>query len=253
MKKKFCFFVLFLLSVSLAAIHLYGAEPISVCQVEYARDGLKVDADTAPLGTLLRAIQEKTGIEFVVAGEQLKGTVSMQLGPLPVEEVVKRVLSNFNYSFVLSADNRLMKVIVIGTTGLSGSPNTAGVGHTTVESAERQGGVRGVREMPKPSAEGDGQKLPEGMVVFSGEKKDSGSSSGNESRADPTAAAPMVIQPATEKMVVQPGAGGAVAQPAGETKMVVAPPTQPMVIQLPSGETISVKEPKKDLPLNPSK
>jgi hypothetical protein len=250
--KRFSWFIIPFLIESLAfSLTLRASDAVSTCQVEFSNDRLTVNADHTPLGVLLKAIQEKTGIEFVVADEQSKGIITAQLGPLPVEEVVRRVLSGINHSFLLNAENRLMKVIIIGSsTGAGSSPRAAGVSHTTVDAGGRQDGIS---EIPKPSTGGAGAGLPEGMVVYSGEKKGSGSSSGNENKAAPPAAAPMVIQPATEKMVVQPSSGGMAVQPAGETKMVVTPPTEPMVIQLPNGESLSVKEPKKTLSTKPAK
>jgi len=93
------------------------------CQVDYIKNKLTVSADNVTLGQLLAAIREKTGIEFVIIGqEQSEIPISIEFGPLPVAEGLRRILSHSNHAFIFGTNNKLIKVVILNYTKLDGDP-----------------------------------------------------------------------------------------------------------------------------------
>ena len=118
MKKDGSILILFLVIVLFTVpSSLNALEPKSNFQVEYVKNRLMINAHNIAFGSLLETIRRKTGIEFVIGPEQSERLISIQLEDLPLSEGLKRIFSNFNYAFLFGADNKLVKVIVLGYAG----------------------------------------------------------------------------------------------------------------------------------------
>jgi hypothetical protein len=101
------------------------------CQVGYIKDKLTVNVDNVTLGHLLAVIREKTGIEFVIDQGRSETPISIELGPLPVVEGVKRILSHSNHALLFGTNNKLIKVIILSYSKLDSSPQPRGVAETS--------------------------------------------------------------------------------------------------------------------------
>ena len=96
-------------------------------QVKYLNKKLTINVNNIALGALLAKIREKTGIKFVLGQGLSEVPISIQLGPLPVVEGLKRILSHSNYAFILGADQKLVKVIILNYAKLDNTPHSSEV------------------------------------------------------------------------------------------------------------------------------
>ena len=106
---------------------LHASPSKTMYQVKYLNDRLAINVDKIPLGALLEKIREKTGIEFVLVQGLSEVPISIQLGPLPVVEGLKRILSHSNYAFILGANQKLIKVIILDYAKLDNTPHSSEV------------------------------------------------------------------------------------------------------------------------------
>jgi hypothetical protein len=108
--------LMFLFLVATFPVHLplQASEPNPPYQVEYVKDSLTINAENIALGSLLRIIREKTGIEFVLGREESERLISIRLGPLPLAECLRRILNHFNHTFLFGPNNKLIKVVILG-------------------------------------------------------------------------------------------------------------------------------------------
>ena len=122
MKKDGSILILFLVIVLfIVPSSLNALEPKSYCQVEYVENRLMINVQNIAIGSLLETISRKTGIKFVIGPEESERLISIQLEALPLAEGLKRIFSNFNHAFLFGADNKLVKVIVLGYAGADSS------------------------------------------------------------------------------------------------------------------------------------
>lgn len=96
-------------------------------QVKYLNNRLTINVNNIALGALLAKIREKTGIKFVLGQGLSEVPISIQLGPLPVVEGLKRILSHSNYAFILGANQKLIKVIILDYAKLDNTPRSSEV------------------------------------------------------------------------------------------------------------------------------
>jgi hypothetical protein len=218
---------------------LLASETNTGCSVEYVDGRLTVEADKVSLGLLLAQIREKTGVEFVLSGEQSEKTVSVRLGPLPLAEGLEKMLSHFNHALLLGPSNEPVKVFILGyaTAGrpseYQGGTGALG-GHTPISPS-----VAKTEEMkPAPA-------LPPGPADIN---QTSGKSTPPEPLTEKVDTKPphteeMPITPSSEIMVIHPATGGEmVVTPSSETMVIRPAPADQMVITPPTPETNSLIE-----------
>jgi hypothetical protein len=160
------------------------------CQVDYINKRLTVKVDNVALGTVLAAIREKTGIEFVLSQEISEVPISIQLGPLAVVEGLKRILSHSNHAFIFGTNNKLIKVVILNYSTLNSSPRT-------LEGAETPSAQRVISPFPaeiqdtKPTAK-DGRIVPSSSEIMN---------------INQPIAKDMIPTPSSEKMVTKLSSG----------------------------------------------
>jgi hypothetical protein len=226
MNKKLWFLFFSLIGMFVVQPCLRGSELNQSNQVEYLNDRLTVNVDKVTLGSLLKAIRQKTGIEFEVGQEQSQELVSLQFTSLPLEEGLKRVLNRFNAVMLLNSESRVTKVIILAGTGDGSSPKRPGVGHSIAA------GSTGSQTSP-----GSTPLQPTGVAPTTGAEISAPRPFQSNIPKAPSEAP--AIQPPSAQMVVQPPAATMDVRPTTE-RMTVMPPTQTMTIQLPNGETKTV-------------
>ena len=79
----------------------------------YVKGQLTIRVENMPLGALLEGIRDKTGVEIEAGQEMPNPNISIDLGPLPLVEILQRIFThlNFSFTFILDAENRLQKVM----------------------------------------------------------------------------------------------------------------------------------------------
>jgi hypothetical protein len=202
----------------------------SSCQVEYIRDRLTIKVDNAALGAVLAAIREKTGIEFVLSQELSEVPISIQLGPLPVVEGLKRILSHSNHAFIFGTNNKLVKIVILNYTKLDSSPRPREVTETpsvprgiTPSSAETK--------VIKPATK-------EGSAITSGEDMTS-QPSPETTVIEPSSAEGMIVTPSTLAMVIHPPPIDMIITPSSETMVVKPASAEGMVVVTPPTRTMA--------------
>jgi len=92
------------------------------CEVEYINERLTVNVDNVALGSVLAAIREKTGVEFVLSQEESERLISIRFESFPLVEGLRRILNPFNFALLLDPGNKPMKVVILGYAKLDSSP-----------------------------------------------------------------------------------------------------------------------------------
>jgi hypothetical protein len=119
--------LLFLLAMFAVQSPLQASPSKTIYQVKYLNKKLTINVNNIALGALLAKIRGKTGIEFVVGKELSEIPISIQFGPLPVVEALKRILRRSNYAFILGANQKLIKVIILDYAKLDNTPHSSEV------------------------------------------------------------------------------------------------------------------------------
>jgi len=202
-----------------------ASEPMTIYLVEYIDDRLTVNVDNRALGSLLAAIQEKTGIEFVLSQEQSERLISIRFGSLPLVEGLTRVLSQFNHALLLGPSNKPVKVFVLSDDMSNSSARLS-------EGTEFSG-FPWMISPPSVKTEDIKPAANEGGGLTS-------SSGGMDIHQ--SAGEGMVPTSSLEGMVTKPFAlGEMVVTPSAET-MVVGPASEKMIVTPPSAEIASMVE-----------
>ena len=192
-------------------------------QVEYIHERLTVDVDNVALGSVLAAIREKTGIEYVLNREHSEGLISVRFESLPLAEGLKRILSHFNHVLLFGPDNKRIKVIILGYAESNNSLRPHGVAETTGVQRVVSPSSAEAKDMLVTSSSGGmniHQFAGEGMVPIHSLEK---------TLIQNASAEDMFVTPPTETMVVTPAS----------VEMIVMPPSVEMVIVPPSPEAMA--------------
>jgi hypothetical protein len=120
----------------------------TVAPVVTYRDGLlTVQALNSNLGSVVKAIRSKTGIEFEGA-ENISETVAISLGPAPAGDVLSAIFSGSKYDFVAL-----------------GRPDSPSIVQRVILTVRNNPGAPGQQAQPQPRAvpqgEGDDEEAPE--------------------------------------------------------------------------------------------
>jgi len=204
--------LLILLVTFSAQQRLHALGPKGNFQIEYVKDSLTINVENISLGSILKIIREKTGIEFVVDLEQSEKLISIRLGPLPLAEAVNRILSHFNYAFFFGSENKLMKVVILGYASSDSSPRPREVT-----------GAPGAQRVISPSSAETKDIKPATDLG-----RDFTSSSAIMDIKTPTGEG-MIPAPSLEKMVIKPAS----------VEMIVMPPAVEMVVMSPTDEAMA--------------
>ena len=207
--------------------YLHGSELSPSTQVDYFDGKLTVDVERMSLGSLLKTIQQKTGIEFSVDQEQYQEPVSLKFDSLSLEDGLKRILNKFNAVMLLDSDSRVTKVIILGGRGQANLTGPTGVGHSIAT------GPAGSQAFPQNTP-----SLPAG--AGSGAAAETNMSRSSQNEIPKPFKEPLAVQPSSVQMLPQPPAATMVVQPPTEKQMPVMPPTSTMTIQLPNGQTKTI-------------
>lgn len=88
-------------------------------RLEYLNNKLSVNAEKAPLGSLLAKIQDKTGIIFLLNKEEADRIISVGFQALPIDKAIQRILNNLNHAVIFGPDYNIQKVIIVGKSKMS--------------------------------------------------------------------------------------------------------------------------------------
>jgi hypothetical protein len=110
-------FLLFISCLFLPAPSIW-AENVTI------RDGrMSVDLKEAPLLDIAKDIENQAGISFRGDESLLEETVSVSFKDLPLEEGIRRILANLNYSFMFDKQGKIATVMIMSQgSGSSVSP-----------------------------------------------------------------------------------------------------------------------------------
>jgi hypothetical protein len=194
-----------------------ASEPKTSRQVEYINERLTINVDNRALGSVLAAIQEKTGIEFVLTQEQSEIPISIRVESLPLTEGLGRILSQFNHALLLGPCNKPVKVVILGdampnrSARLSEGTVSPGVQRVISASSAEAKDIQPIRkeEMVLTSSSGGmdiHQSAGEGMIS---------THSLEAMVTKPISLEEMIVTPSTETMVVGPSS----------VEMIVTPPS----------------------------
>jgi hypothetical protein len=194
-------------------------------QVEYINDRLMIDVDKVGLGRVLEAIREKTGVEFVLSQGLSEVPISIQLGPLPVVESLERILCHSNHAFILGADQRLVKVVILDYSKSDSSPRPREVAETPSVRRGMSPSLAETKDITQPTPEDSGVRSGGGVIS---------SPSAEMMARERSAGEEMVVTPPTENMAIHPASMDMVVTPSLET-MVVKPASVEMIVTPPTG------------------
>jgi hypothetical protein len=104
--------IVVILSLLVFEIPVFGAP--KDWQMEFFGDELAADIQIVPLGKILDEINRNTGIAFFLNENQSDKAIFVQFGFLPLEIALARILAKLNHAIVFGADEKILKVTVIG-------------------------------------------------------------------------------------------------------------------------------------------
>jgi hypothetical protein len=79
------------------------------------KDGrMSVSAKDAPLESLCKDIESKSGVRFRIQDSLLEDKLSVEIKDLPLLKCLKRLLARVNYMFCFDNRNRLSEVLIVG-------------------------------------------------------------------------------------------------------------------------------------------
>ena len=221
------FVTMFLLQPS-----LYALEPSKPgFKVEYIEDNLTINIKDVALGSLLGVLREKTGIEFTVGSEFSQKLVSFELGPLPLDVSLRRILSHFNHVLLSDHNNRINKVFILGYGSSENTSQQREVIQTQI-----------VPRMPPPPSPETISIRPSPANRFSSENQIGRHPSPDATTVKPATGGGMVVSPySPEAMVVKPSAEEGVMLTPSPDKMVISTSTDTIMVITPSLGTMSIK------------
>lgn len=124
-----------------------GAESVTI-----QNGRMSVDVKEAPLVGIAKDIENQAGISFKGDESLLEEKVSVSFKDLPLEEGIKRILANMNYSLMFDNRGQVSEVMIMSEGSGSGAPQpqvkSAPVRAGTPSPAERRSVVR----RPRPSS-----------------------------------------------------------------------------------------------------
>ncbi len=84
----------------------FASEQNNLCRVEFSNNRLSVYAENVSLHTVLKRIQERTGLEFVLAQDLAQKIISVRIEPLPLKEALEKPLEQFSYIFAFESKGK---------------------------------------------------------------------------------------------------------------------------------------------------
>jgi len=135
---KYTCFVAIVLLVFLGRIGLCSMDSADSPEVAVAGDRISVRAMGVPLGELLEAIEQETGIQFEVDEGILEEKIFVDLADLPLLEGIKRILFTLNNAIVYGPSGKILRVVLIGEGKASGMISTRKKGDDTSIIAQKQ-------------------------------------------------------------------------------------------------------------------
>ncbi len=220
----FIFITIFFISTSTKASGIEAG-----FQIDYKKDDLTINVKYVALGSLLNILREKTGIEFSGITEFAQIPISLNIGPLPLIEGLRRVLNHFNHAILVDSNNKPIKVIILGYTGPDSLPISRDIPgvqseQTSIPSPRREGiGIRqSIRETRRP---GSFRPLLSSEVIPFKKGKDVAKESpsletmvikpsGGEGMSVEHSSVPMMVTPSKDSgMVITPATGGMIIRP----------------------------------------
>ncbi len=79
-------------------------------KLELVNNKLSISAQEIPLGSLLKEIGDKTGIQFIVGEEESVKTFSGNFRSLTIEEAIDRVFEKIDHVIFYSSDDKILMV-----------------------------------------------------------------------------------------------------------------------------------------------
>ncbi len=197
-------------------------------QIDYKKDDLTINVKDVALGSLLNILREKTGIEFSGISEFAQVPVSLNIGPIPLIEGLRRVLNHFNHAILVDSNNKPIKVVILGYAGPENLPISRDIPgvqseQTSIPSSRREGmGIRqSIRETRRPTSF---RPLPSSEVIPFKKEKDMAK--------EPPSLETMVIKPsAGEGMSVKHSSAPMMVTPSKDSGMVITPATGGMIVR----------------------
>lgn len=115
----------FLAICFLAAVAAFGTPSLwaagGSCDVAFDGNALSVVAKNEPLGHVLEAVKNKTGIEFVVPGGVGAIPVNFDFNGVALAKALKTLLKDVDHTVIAGANNRILKVMVVDKGGKTGN------------------------------------------------------------------------------------------------------------------------------------
>lgn len=105
--------VLVMVVFMLSKIPAFGAT--EDWKLEFSNNEVAADIQDAPLIEILEEIQEKEGIEFLLDKGEFDRAITVKFGFLPLEEAIARIVGVLNHAIMFGADDKILKVTIIGT------------------------------------------------------------------------------------------------------------------------------------------
>ena len=85
------------------------------CQIEISNNEWAADIENATLDEVLEKIHKRAGIEFSLVKGHFDRAITVKFTSLPIERALARILSKLSYAVLYGADNRILRVMIIGT------------------------------------------------------------------------------------------------------------------------------------------
>jgi hypothetical protein len=82
-------------------------------QISFSDNRLSVHIENSSLFDVLEKMQDETGLIFAVAEDAGYQNVTVQFNSLPIENALKIILYDFNYSFVYDTDGKIQNVTIL--------------------------------------------------------------------------------------------------------------------------------------------
>lgn len=99
----------------LSALGLFSFTPTQAADLVAVKDGLlSVDLKDASLLEVARDIEKQSGVWFRGDETLFQEKISVTFSDLPLEEGLKRILTNLNYSLMFDTGNKVAGVMVMG-------------------------------------------------------------------------------------------------------------------------------------------
>ena len=223
--------------VVLSGIGLASNGSVASPNVAIVGDRISVQAMGVPLGELLEAIEQETGIQFEVDEGILEEKIFVDLADLPLSEGIKKIIPSLNHAIVYGPSGKIRRVVLIGQGKPSGMISTGKKGADS--------SIISDRSSPKGGRVGQSEASPKGseaekQTPSSSEKPEIEGPPGAESikhQAPPGSDIPVMKGPPTEDMIKRK------PPPGSDTAIITGPPTEDIIKQNPPpGSDVTVTE-----------